>query len=155
MNNPNIPKINKENLSQDEIANNIISKMEIEEYDERYDNVNNYIFHYGGKKLVLTHFLDRRDKDFSTYIECISPEKREKDETTLLYMAAKKIMQRIANQKKKNLVYEILTESKSMRKWAQDSKKGRGLFNWEQEDVDKNEAYPDLYSFRTTIVAKK
>ena len=70
----------------------------------------------------------------TTFIENIKPETEKKeDETTLLYLTAKKIIQQTANANGEVLCYLFDTENGRMKNWAETV--GQDIFEWDSRDT--------------------
>jgi len=89
------------------------------------------LLQYGSKVLILG--IDRQKKTAQTLVKTVGEEKQ-KNETTLLYRAAQKVMQEIANAEGMSFKYTLRTSNEKLAQWAQSS--GNDIFGWqEQKDV--------------------
>ena len=71
----------------------------------------------------------------NVYLENVRDEAHaKKHETTLLYMAAKSILEDLANKSRQLVAYVFDTESKALSEWARTQ--GEGLFHWDKKESD-------------------
>ena len=95
-----------------------------------------------------------KTKEAQTKVENIKDSQhRKQHETTALYLAAKLLMQMLADETGSVLSYKILTENEKIRDWARST--GVQIFNWQEVDVIHQESYPNLYVFNTTVEPKE
>ena len=126
---------------------------------EGYSNVHSkegyaYYLEYGDRFLLVdVEFYEGGEGYFKTHVEKFigSSRKREKNQTTCLYMAARKVMDDCAREHGQDFEYELETDHKKMRDWA--TERGGNIFQWKNEwtEKDEDEVY---YLFSTTITAK-
>jgi hypothetical protein len=102
---------------------------------------------YGSKSLRVIY--DPQADECMTLVENVPGLPRRLDETTLLYAAAKEIMQEFATRRGRPVSYAFLTENISMRDWART--KGRGLFSWDAEREYADPDEPPGFVFIKTI----
>ena len=96
------------------------------------DLVIKYVLTYGNKKITVS-FLTFADS-VQTYIENIPAKEVKIENTTILYEVAKRIMQEYANKNSTSIDYLLSTSFEKMKAWAQNPKKGAGLFDWKRLD---------------------
>lgn len=83
---------------------------------------------YGRKELILNYSLEI-DNCFTTQIENISEVADSKQwETTLLYRAAKRLMQEAVDSLRRSKRYTLTTSNSPMKAWAKST--GQLLFQW-------------------------
>ncbi len=105
-----------------------------------------YTIKFGSKSLDV--LFDFSTNEVLTYIENVDFDLRRAGETTLLYMAAKKIMENVSSETGEILKYSLTTTFESMRAWADE--KGREIFDWDEqseEDDFKDANRPVRYNF--------
>ncbi len=144
----------KEYLTKEIIIQNILAKSSYfpqnKEKKENYPEKGYILFEYGTKVLELGYEFDSNGIVAVTFIKSKNDENEHKpEETTLLYEAAKQTMQKLSNNFKRLLHYQMITADKKMLAWAQTT--GRNLFHWESEEHTETEAqrfsvtiYPNL-----------
>jgi hypothetical protein len=105
---------------------------------------------YGRKRLKVTLYFGPRE--IETRVDNIADSTRHLDrETTLLYSAAKRIMQKTADEERISFSYTLHTSDEHMRDWAKGP--GSKIFKWERTDIDPAEdTEPELYIFETRII---
>ena len=100
---------------------------------------------YGAK--CLTVWVDTVDRVMSTNVESTDDEAKPY-ETTILYTAAKKFMQRAVEDLGAEYLYQLSTKNTRMRDWARGP--GNDVFHW--TDIVENQNGNELYSsFVTTF----
>lgn len=110
-----------------------------------------YELTYGQKNLTVT--FNHRTGEAGTYVENIlDPDKRQPDETTVLYLAAKQMMEGFATADGRPVKYGLRTENENMRDWART--KGKGIFNWREEGNYEEPDGGNLFVFETEIPPK-
>lgn len=92
----------------------------------------------GNKRLILA--FDNMSDHVSAYtkIRSVRTQERVEGSTTYLYQKAAEMMHDIADTMKVPVFYMLNTKNRKMKKWAQDPKKGKAIFNWD-EIVDGKE----------------
>lgn len=93
-------------------------------------------FQYGGKVMELS--VSEKEKEFRTYV-LREKDKRLPHETTLLYKAAKSLMEQIAKESHQNFTYEFHTKIPEMAAWAKTS--GNEVFEWDEHDAQPHEVH--------------
>ena len=81
---------------------------------------------YGSKELNISY---QKSSGFSTALETIDSRKRLPDETSLLYLAAKKLMEAKVKEWKKAAKYRVETSNPKMIEWAKT--RGNDIFSWD------------------------
>jgi hypothetical protein len=104
--------------------------------------------YYGSKKIEIS--IDFSNNRISTKIENIHDESQKKSqESTLLYMASKKIIQEQVDNLGSPLTYSLITHYKKIKLWAEST--GKKIFDWdkiEEEETDAKET-SELSSVKT------
>ena len=93
---------------------------------------------YGGKQLTV--WVDLVDRRISTNIESTDGDQKPY-ETTVLYLAAKKFMQRAVDDLGASYVYALQSKNQRMRDWARGP--GNEIFHWTSvtETSNGNDVY--------------
>lgn len=86
-----------------------------------------------GRKTLKLFFV--REECFTTHIQGNGNNIPLENETTLCYEEAKKIMQGLVNESKKNALYILMTQSNSMQMWAET--KGELIFHWQKKEIQQ------------------
>lgn len=138
------PEVEALGLSQEVIDTIIAEKVTLPEDPENPD-VESVRLSYGNKRLTLrlkpaTPFVD-------TYIENISTanEMKEEQETTLLYAAAKQLMNDFYERVGEPVMYVFTSFFPKMKAWAETT--GDKIFHW----VDAPEKIGRMYTFIASI----
>ena len=84
---------------------------------------------YGSKELDIVYFKDKNT--FSTAVEGYEDREKKPEETRFLYMAAKRLMQEIANRAQSEIEYTLETTDEKMLPFAQTH--GKQIFDWDSE----------------------
>jgi hypothetical protein len=152
--------------SEEDIIRNIIKKREIEYHEGSDEKIVDHILSYGDRQLTITfHAIFKNDVEVRTEILNKKPDSTEKDSgVTLLYKAAKTIMETEMKKYKLPLNYTLSTVNPRLTVWA--LTKGLEIFKWDEHDVDEiakktclkltknNKPMNDTYSFKKTIKFK-
>ena len=121
------PLVESESASEEEIVREILKNKVIDETFEHRENSTAYRLTYGKKDLIVT--LLKTDNQVFTFVYNDRDESfAEDNETTLLYKAARSLMQEFANEQGSPIKYTFLSEFDSMKNWAES--KGGQIFNW-------------------------
>lgn len=93
----------------------------------------------GYRKLSLNFELGscRNYDGVTTYledVESVDETLRIPGLTTALYERAKIVMQRVADLRRREVAYMLTTKNHKLAAWAQDIRKGAGVFNWDKTD---------------------
>jgi hypothetical protein len=106
---------------------------------EENGNVQYITLYYGMKELSISIEVGKNGiHRISTHIQNIGKEtQRQKNETTYLYLAAKRVMEDKANELGRKISYYIQTKDEKMIAWADST--GKQIFNW--SDKIPNEEY--------------
>jgi len=123
----------------EELVEKIIAGVKIGFDKQGYETT---ILRFGNKELIITFLDDSRL--FKTHIENKKTEEpKTQSETTLLYMAARRVMQQITNKAGFRLHYRIETKFPKMAKWALTT--GDLIFHWTRVIIDREniEQCPD------------
>lgn len=127
---------NKRELTPDQVA--VIAQMlntGKKDEGEKWVSPSHYLLEYGGKYLILSFRPDR--DEVGTYLKNNGKEKKPQ-ETTLLYTAAKKMIQQRADESGRQFIYILTTTSPVMKKWA--AGRGSEIFDWDPEPGYKQPA---------------
>tara|TARA_Y100000310_G_scaffold214719_1_gene215676 strand:- start:439 stop:966 length:528 start_codon:yes stop_codon:yes gene_type:complete len=110
--------------------------------DERYPNATIYILEYGRKRLRITF---KKDNDVVIHIENRSGNtNRMANETTIIYMAAEKLMQEHASSTGHTLSYTLITKNINIAEWAKTS--GMEIFQWDDQGEYSDGDHPMFYA---------
>lgn len=93
------------------------------------------ILYFGSKRLIL--FSGHSKQGFivaETHIEIIKPSARTPEETTILYIAAKLLMQQIADETGATVKYKFISDIPKMQLWA--NSKGKVVFGWRKHPYE-------------------
>lgn len=147
----NLDKLNQiqPELSQEDIVDLIIADMEVANSNDQNNELENYLFNYGRKRLLLAYYPSDKLGYFMTYVTNNKNQERLKNETTFIYLAAKKIMEQIVNREKKEIKYTLSTENEKMADWA--NEKGDEIFHWNKREIRKSDGRNSSFSFTTKI----
>lgn len=107
-----------------------------------------YLLEYGGKYLIIS----LKQEMINTYVKNNGKEKQPK-ETTLLYTAAKKVMQQLADETGKEFMYKLITPSFTMRQWAIET--GSKIFDWTEESDYEQQAAIGQFWFSSKFSPQK
>lgn len=130
----NYEQVTEKNQKTEENAiDEIMSTIQEEE-----DNESKTVFiSYGSKKMKIEIRKKTEvsgGKLVTTFIENIKPkDDRKEDETTFLYLTAKKIIQKAANDSGQSLCYLFDTENSNLTQWAGTA--GEEIFEWDSKDT--------------------
>jgi len=120
----------------------------IERHDLECDIFQYFEIQYGRKKIILN--FNKKYNKVRILINNFQPEKfRLINETTLIYLAARNIIEQIANSRQKIVVYKLLTENDKIQKWAKT--KGKSVFKWQRIAKYQRHFRPSLHVFQTEI----
>ena len=135
-------------FTEEEIVEEILSNAVKEDRESyRCPGAQAYSIAYGSKKFVL--FFQEDEGNFSSFIKNREGLERKEHETSLLYSAAKKLMERLAADQNKTYTYTLRTQNQNIKNWA--DTKGRKIFQWQTEDEIPDEVYGPLYVFGTQV----
>jgi hypothetical protein len=135
--------------SEEAIIEQILSNAKSGEPSERFPGSEMTVLECGSKRLLLA--INRRAHSIGTFVENVRPEEgREPHETSALYRAARRLMQRVADTDKVPYEYKILTENEKMGNWAEIT--GNSIFKWELCDSIPQEGLPPLRVFKTNVL---
>lgn len=90
-----------------------------------------YLLEYGQKQLIISFYPETQE--IYTYVKNDHNRERKPKETTLLYTAAKQLMQQISNESNQKFIYRLMTTFENMKEWATTA--GNEIFNWENNDI--------------------
>ncbi|MEK7644329.1 MAG: hypothetical protein AAB390_03450 [Patescibacteria group bacterium] len=97
---------------------------------------------YGSKELDLFYNAER--SRFRTAVQGYEDRERKPEETRLLYLAARKLMQEIANRRQGEVEYALETVDEKMIQFAQGH--GRRIFDWDTgEEKEFRTKKGDIY----------
>ncbi len=116
--------------SPEKIVADILAEVTIQ--PEKKRSKIKYLLNYGSKVLTLSY--DLRDQSYLAVLETDRPEDHLPNETTLLYTAAKKLMDTKANSLGQAVRYSLITENPSLIKWAEST--GDNIFHWDSTWTD-------------------
>lgn len=111
-------------LSEGEIIGGIVQTARHETNSQGSDI---FTMSYGRKDLIMV--VNKNTGSVITRVENMRELGAEENETTLLYLAAKKIMEQLAQRYKRSLVYTVSTSSETMNAWVQG--KGSRIFDFQ------------------------
>src|SRR3989338_6009869 len=121
----------------DAIVRDILASR-VERTTEDGKEVSDVVLQYGRKDMTITFRHGIRLSGgllVNMYLENARGEAfAKKHETTLLYMAAKNVLEELANKSGQPVAYVFDTESKALYEWARTQ--GEGLFHWDKKESD-------------------
>ena len=127
------PLFNKQTVQEIEqqgVRFELGTKFELGELKPAYPR---FILYYGSKYLRVN--IDDKSQRICTYVRASRIKDKEPNETTIIYKAAYKLMQKYVDKKNKPFVYEFSSSSVKMQNWAVHAKKGKSIFNWERSQT--------------------
>lgn len=114
----------------DTIAQAVAKVIEFAEISTEYADCHSYYMSYGGMTITLEHSpagSGAETLSASTYVERIGA--KQAHEMTILYIAAKTILQSVADKNNVAIHYTFNTDYAKLLTWAVNGK-GRKLFDW-------------------------
>ncbi len=149
------------NNQRDWIAENapviadILLRMKTDPHASEADGGEHVYLYYGSKKLTV--IKDKKTGNYATHIHTTdSPsyeQDRKQNEMTILYAAAKVLMEETSRQLQRPLQYEFNTRWEHLARWAETQ--GNEIFHWDHHDVkvvEFNETTKDRWhKFSATI----
>ena len=104
-----------------------------------------YYLTYGRKQLTIYV----RPGEANTLIRNVNDETHKKDdETTILYLAAKMVIQKLAKEQGDVIEYALRTSVDRIRDWARTT--GNEIFHWSNTSVEQDQS-GETHDFRVTI----
>ncbi len=120
-------------LAESETIKTILDTAVVEKHEAGHFSIT---MEYGTKQLIV--IVNPIKHTAMTRIEQINFEDPKKvDETTLLYSAARKVMERYASEFQHDIIYTLKTSDKKMNAWVTD--KGANVFDFTPVDVADGE----------------
>lgn len=118
----------RDQRSEEEIVEEIYASKEPVEFHESL-GCDGFLLKYGGKELKLV--FEKKNLTVADYIENADETKRTERETTLIFKAAKKIIQDWSDEVGKRIVYRPTTQNENLKAWLLDPEKGQAIFAWD------------------------
>lgn len=115
------------------------------DYTQEHPETNNHLIRYGSKILLL--IIDAAPADIketaetrvTTFVKNMENCEKKDEETTLLYAAARRLIELECQKTKKRMLYQFSTQDPKMMAWAQTT--GKQIFDWDKEEVQTNDTY--------------
>ncbi|MDD4333287.1 MAG: hypothetical protein PHT51_04205 [Patescibacteria group bacterium] len=147
--------ITQTEIPEEQIIDNIIANMQTGRKDEYYPKALVYDLEYGQKRLAV--YYEKDIQNVETYLDNIKDGSEKKEnETSLLYKAAKKLIQQFADDAQQKIGYTLFTKFEKMRDWATSYNKGRLIFDWDIELKHANfRGGENFYEFHAIICPRK
>jgi len=137
-----------EEIDLGQIADTVLHRALPDPEAKRHRIEESAVLTYGAKKLIV--WVDTVDKRISTNIETDDGDPKP-CETTILYLAANKFMQRTVDDLGTTYWYQLQSKNERIKNWARTA--GNDIFHWTNlSEVPNGE---DIYaSFETTFFPK-